>query len=191
MANYDNSSPVVTNSTFSGNFATWGGGMYNYNSSPTVTNSIISSNQGGGIYAVASSPTIDYNDVWNNSPDDYFGCSAGPNDISQDPLFVNPAADDYHLQAGSPGIDVGDNSAPSLPSTDFEGDPRIVDGDGDGNAVVDMGVDEYVPPPPPIGGVGGEVYPINKVSVLAPWLGLILILVIGGSGLALRRRRAH
>jgi hypothetical protein len=30
-----------------------------------------------------------------------------------------------------------------LPEYDFEGDPRILDGDGDGNAMVDMGVDEY------------------------------------------------
>jgi len=45
-------------------------------------------------------------------------------------------------------------------------------------------------PYPPIA-VGGEVYPINKVSVLAPWLGLILILAIGGGILFLRRRRAH
>jgi hypothetical protein len=34
-----------------------------------------------------------------------------------------------------------------LSSTDFEGDPRIVDGNGDGSAVVDMGADEHVPPP--------------------------------------------
>ncbi|MBA7697594.1 hypothetical protein ES703_106261 [subsurface metagenome] len=46
------------------------------------------------------------------------------------------------------------------------------------------------PPPPPLA-VGGEVYPINKASVLAPWLSLILILAIGGGILALRRSRAH
>lgn len=38
--------------------------------------------------------------------------------------------------------------------------------------------------------VGGEVYPINKVSVLAPWLVLILILAIGGGIFVLRRHRA-
>lgn len=45
-----------------------------------------------------------------------------------------------------------------------------------------------IPPPLP---VGGEVYAINKVSVLAPWLGLILILAIGGGIFALRRRRTQ
>jgi hypothetical protein len=38
--------------------------------------------------------------------------------------------------------------------------------------------------------VGGEVYPINKTSVLLPWIGLafILVLAVGGGALALRRR---
>ena len=45
------------------------------------------------------------------------------------------------------------------------------------------------PLPPPA--VGGEVYPINKLNVLAPWLGLTLILAIGGGIFALSRRRAH
>ena len=44
--------------------------------------------------------------------------------------------------------------------------------------------------PPPLA-VGGEVYPINKAGVLAPWLGLMLILAIGGGILALRRSRAY
>jgi len=43
------------------------------------------------------------------------------------------------------------------------------------------------PPPPP---VGGEVYPVNKVSLLAPWLGLALLLAAGGGILVMRRRRA-
>jgi len=94
-------------------------------------------------------PTIGYNDVWNNTGGDYYGCSAGLNDISEDPLFVDPAVDDYHLQPGSPCIDLGDNTAvPPELTTDFEGDPRIVDGDGDTIAVVDMGADEYLPPGP-------------------------------------------
>ena len=39
--------------------------------------------------------------------------------------------------------------------------------------------------------VGGEVYLVNKLSLLAPWLSLILILAIGGGIFALRRRRAY
>lgn len=65
--------------------------------------------------------------------------------ISVDPLFVDPANGDYHLRPNSPSIDAGDNSAPDIPATDFDGDPRILDGDGDGTATIDMGADEVVP----------------------------------------------
>jgi parallel beta-helix repeat protein len=145
MYNQNSSSPAVTNCTFSGNSASNGGGMFSFNSSPSITNNIIVSNTastGGGIYAGGTPlPIIDYNDVWNNTPNNYVGCSAGAHDISQDPLFVG--AGDFHLQGTSPCIDVGSDAAPSLPSTDFEGDPRKVDGDGNGLAMVDMGADEY------------------------------------------------
>jgi hypothetical protein len=69
---------------------------------------------------------------------------AGTNgNISTDPLFVNPAGD-WQLTASSPAIDSGNNSAPGLAASDFSGNPRIADGNGDGSAVVDMGAYEYV-----------------------------------------------
>jgi dockerin type I repeat protein len=82
-----------------------------------------------------------------NSPDlvviDTTNYSQGGN-IKSDPLLTA----DFHLQYGSPAIDAGDNTALrfisfySLENTDFEGDPRVIDGNGDGNAVVDIGADE-------------------------------------------------
>jgi parallel beta-helix repeat protein len=62
MYNY-NSSPTVTNCTFSGNTAdSGGGGMYNNSSRPTVTNCTFSGNSapndGGGMYNRSSSPTV-------------------------------------------------------------------------------------------------------------------------------------
>ncbi len=59
----DNSSPTITNCTFSGNEASNGGGMYNFNSSPTITNCTFTANaadffSGGGMYNDNSSPTI-------------------------------------------------------------------------------------------------------------------------------------
>jgi len=36
--------------------------------------------------------------------------------------------------------------------------------------------------------VGGEVYPINRVGILAPWLGLALLLIGGLTWFSLRRR---
>jgi hypothetical protein len=58
-------------------------------------------------------------------------------------MFVDPSLVDYSLRAGSPCIDTGDNGATGLPGFDFDGNPRIGDGDGDGADVVDMGAFEY------------------------------------------------
>ena len=66
--------------------------------------------------------------------------------ISADPLFTDPTQGDYHLQQGSPSIDAGDNLTPNLPDTDIDEDPRILEGDGNGTAIVDMGVDEFLAP---------------------------------------------
>ena len=54
------------------------------------------------------------------------------------PLFVDAANGNFHLQSGSPVINQGSNSAPSLPSTDKDGLPRILYG------IVDMGAYEYL-----------------------------------------------
>jgi predicted outer membrane repeat protein len=66
------------------------------------------------------------------------------NNITADPLFKDAANDDLHLTEGSPAIDKGDNAAPSIPATDFEGDDRVIDGDGNGSAIADMGADEFI-----------------------------------------------
>jgi len=136
IACYTESSPSIINCTIVDNSA-W----YDveddvwvfHDSDPIIRNSII-----GKLTIVASSPTpgnITYNDIL-----------SGPyieGNISADPLFTDPEAGDYHLQPSSPCIDVGDNiTVPSWLTTDFEGDPRILDGNGDGDKVVDMGADE-------------------------------------------------
>ncbi len=48
------------------------------------------------------------------------------NNVNVDPLFVNATAGDYRLLATSPLMDAGDNAAPSLPSTDILGNPRVI-----------------------------------------------------------------
>ena len=53
--------------------------------------------------------------------------------ITDDPMLTG----DFHLSAGSPAINTGLNSAPEIPTTDFEGDNRII------NTTVDIGADEY------------------------------------------------
>ena len=63
--------------------------------------------------------------------------------IQQNPLFVDAENGDFHLQSTSPCIDTGTNDAPHLPDTDKDGKPRIIDGDGDEIAIVDMGAYEF------------------------------------------------
>ncbi len=65
--------------------------------------------------------------------------SAG--NLAVDPRFADIAGGDYHLLAGSPAIDAG--SSVGAPATDFDGRTRPFDGDGDGNALVDIGAFEF------------------------------------------------
>jgi parallel beta-helix repeat protein len=138
-------SALILNNTIANNI--YDHGVWCYGSSPTIKNNIIVGNYGGIVAIYSSFPKISYNDVWNNTWVDYNAqtgsiCEPGIGDISADPMFVDAANGDYHLQYNSPCIDAGIN-APELPDYDFDGDLRILDGNNDGTAVVDMGADEY------------------------------------------------
>jgi hypothetical protein len=130
----DSSSPWLTNCIFANNSADTGGGMHNFDSAATLTNCILWDNGPEPIYNSGSTPVVAYSDVQ--------GGYEGEGNIDADPSFVDPTSGDYHLQLGSPCIDAGNNDAPYLPAYDFEGDTRILDGDGNVTAIVDMGVDE-------------------------------------------------
>ncbi|UCF42441.1 MAG: right-handed parallel beta-helix repeat-containing protein [Planctomycetota bacterium] len=126
---------------------------------PQITNSIIWANADSQIYGA---PTITYSDLQGGWP--------GQGNIDVDPCFVlaglwvdtndpnivlepNDAnaiwlEGDYHLLRDSPCIDVGDpNYTPEPNETDLDGNPRVIDGDQDGFAVIDMGAYElaYTP----------------------------------------------
>jgi hypothetical protein len=138
MQNLSFCSTVLTNCTFSGNSADDGGAMSNgWYSSPLLTNCILWGDSPGEIHNAdeGSSPVITYSDIQ--------GGYRGTGNINAAPLFADAANGDYHLEQGSPCIDAGDNGAPYLPELDFEGNARIMDGDLNGTAIVDMGVDEY------------------------------------------------
>ncbi|MEE8404187.1 MAG: SUMF1/EgtB/PvdO family nonheme iron enzyme, partial [candidate division Zixibacteria bacterium] len=154
------SSPTVTNCVFSGNSAdSYGGGMLNWKSSLMLTNCILWGNTastGGNEIYLRDSSTIDldYCDVQGGQAGIYDDLSGntinwGSSNIDTDPLFVDPNNDDFHLSPGSPCIDTGDpNYEPEPNETDLEGNPRIIDGDEDGDPIVDMGA--YETPLPPI-----------------------------------------
>jgi len=96
----------------------------------------------------------------------------GPGNVNVDPLFVDAAGGDYHLQAGSPVADAGDPAA--CGGTDRDGNPRVRDADGDGTARTDMGAFELqaggqCPPvvePPPASDMGS--LPSNDFSLGKP-----------------------
>jgi hypothetical protein len=147
--------PILVNNTIADNNATLNGsGIYadGVYTRTELTNNIIVAKPGqAGLYCnpiFQTSPTIRFNNIFSAGGTAYGGgCSdmTGTNgNISADPLFVNPTQGDYHLQQGSPSIDGGDNQALNLPDTDIDEDPRIVDGDGNGTATIDMGVDEFL-----------------------------------------------
>ena len=157
---YNNSSPTITNCTFSGNSATLsGGGMFHsVGSTAMVTNCTFSGNSatlsGGGIYHLGQETlTVTNCILWGDTPEEMRSASAlvtycdvqgryfGTGNIDADPLFFDPANNDYHLRPGSPCIDAGNDEASVIPATDFDNDPRIM------GAAVDMGVDEFLPAP--------------------------------------------
>ncbi len=142
------SEPVFTNCTLYGNDAVKGGGLYSDNARPTVTNSIfwgntaLSDEDGPGIWDSrtvwsGAGVTVTYCDVQGDST------YPGLGNRRVDPGFVDPAGGDFDLPFGSPCIDVGNNDATGLPTDDYEGKPRITDGNEDGVAVVDMGAFEF------------------------------------------------
>ena len=163
-------STTLANCTFSGNSAQIGGGLYLWFDTSTITNCTFSGNQassnGAGIGAYGSEALVTNCILWGNSapvrPEvsnnstpqttvtyanvDQDGYEGTNGNIRQDPLFADPAGNDFHLQSTSPCIDAGTNSAPGLPDTDFEGDDRIIDGDNSGTETVDMGADEVSQP---------------------------------------------
>jgi len=145
---------TISNCLIYNNTATlYGGAMVNNNGD--IVNCTIVDNtagvSGGGI--AWSSGTITNCIIWGNNFEqlsesvvptysciqDWSGGGAG--NIFSDPEFFS--MNDFHLAPQSPCIDAGTNSPPSgLPPEGIEGNPRPMDGDGDGRIIADMGAYE-------------------------------------------------
>jgi hypothetical protein len=104
-----------------------GDGMgYSSGDGVMIKNNIIVSNEDHGISCdLLPEPQISYNNVWENMDGDYFGCSAGAGDISDDPRFKDLVACDFHITSGSPCIDAG--TSDGAPEFDFDGNGRYDD----------------------------------------------------------------
>jgi len=123
------SSAEVVNNVIAENSAQWkGGGIYCGNSSPMIINNTIAANssqrEGGGTYIWGNASPIIVNTIlWGDSPEEIVlggrgsitityscvqGSWPGAGNINADPLFLDAANADYHLQASSPCIDAGE-----------------------------------------------------------------------------------
>jgi hypothetical protein len=153
----------IVNGTFSGNFAsTNGAAIFNISKNLYVYDSILWNNM------VTASPHTYTTTVFNSGgvitytyslveasggSEAWIGDAShvdGLGNIDRDPEFVTPVdpntapttAGDLRLQSSSPAIDAGDNFYVSVPF-DLDFLPRIRDGHGDNQKIVDMGVYEY------------------------------------------------
>jgi predicted outer membrane repeat protein len=144
--------PTIVNCIFTRNKATEkGGAIYNENGKIKIINCTITKNYayaGGGIYNHKSTPTLANCIIWGNTsrygadePAQLYGVKieasncciqgltpelGGKNCFSTDPRIADNDTESYHLSAGSPCIDAGDNKAiPENIGTDIDNNPRI------------------------------------------------------------------
>jgi hypothetical protein len=142
----------------------------------SVTNSII---RGSSLVATASGAgqariAISYSDL-EPGGNEINGLNASITEANMsnvgDAGFADPLLGDYHLLPSSPLIDAGDPS--TAQGGDLDGNPLVVDGNGDGTARRDMGAFEFQTgvagpgAPPPAGGAGGSA----PVDTQAPLIG--------------------
>ena len=146
VMNFGSNLVAFNNCTFYGNTATThGGGVDHSSSSPSYNNCIFWGNTsatGNQIYGYLSSTiTLNYSCFSNSSNDIATETSASSvqttnNDITSNPLFVNPAGNDFRLYGNSPSVNTGNNGYNAL-STDIRGQARIQ------NTTIDMGAYEW------------------------------------------------
>ncbi len=140
---------IITNNTIWKNTAGTGGGIViGRNSQSMITNTIVWNNYAPdgrqisvGVFGYPSIVTLSYSNIQGGAasisvkPDSTLNMGAGMLDVS--PGLCDPTQKDFHLTWNSPCRYTGHKSAPWLPSTDFEGNPRQIYG------AVSMGADEF------------------------------------------------
>jgi hypothetical protein len=121
-----NSSPTITNCSFSSNNANSYGGMYNYNfSSPTLTNCSFSGNTatyyGGGLYNYSNSSPILTNCSFTGNTSTSGG-GGMVNDYNSSPTLTNCSFSDNTVTSGGGGGMLNySNSSPTLTNCSFSG----------------------------------------------------------------------
>jgi hypothetical protein len=122
---------TLNNCTLTGNHASLGGGA----NSSTLNNCIIYFNTDH----YGPNPYVDAPNYYSCTLNYCCTTSEDGSSITNDPLFVNLAGGDFHLQSNSPCINSGNNTYVTV-TNDLDGNPRIVSG------TVDIGAYEYQTP---------------------------------------------
>lgn len=110
------SSPLIRYNTIANN--AYGGIIVDNESNPVISENIVAFNYSGSPtnghgcnFQVSGSslPVVSYNAFYQPNPnyDLYNGVQPDSTNLVADPLFLNAAAADYHLQAGSPALTAG------------------------------------------------------------------------------------
>lgn len=137
--------PQFVNCTIIGNNTNWRGGGVCSDSTPgTLLNCIVWGNYAAdanpGIYSTAGwsagQPAARYCDIEGEST------YPGTGNLRADPKIQDPTNSDFGLAFDSPCIDTGNNPAIIGTVKDYEEKTRVVDGNADGAAIVDMGAVE-------------------------------------------------
>ena len=136
--------------------------------SVVVNNIIVKASAGGGVFLTGTwtASAFRFNNVWGNFPGNYVGVNSMTGELTYDgaldktgssgnirenPLFVKPDDNDYHLTIDSLCVNAADPAyVPPIGETDIDGEPRIY-------AVwMDIGADEYVGYVKPIAYAGDD-----------------------------------
>jgi len=131
-AGYDYS--TISNNTIIGSNGSYGA-LYCCNGMLNVRNNIVAYSNAQGFYVVGQH-NVNNNCFYSNASD-YAGMYLGNGAITQNPLFMNRANNDYHLQIGSPCIDAGLDDTAQSDWLDMDDQERV-------NGVhIDIGADEF------------------------------------------------
>lgn len=118
-----------------------------------IANNVLVRGQRGIELEAGALAAIRHNDVRDNRlgiigfATNYVGIpdpTGSDGNLAVDPSFVDAEEEDFRLRADSPLLDAGSNAEPAL-AADLDGGARILDGDGDLNALIDIGAQEFDP----------------------------------------------
>ncbi|HTM19490.1 MAG TPA: right-handed parallel beta-helix repeat-containing protein [Kofleriaceae bacterium] len=98
-----------------GNQAPAGGGLWLKSPQLAVSDSIVTGNGDDAVRIAGTTPQWHYTTVWPAAFDGMTDPTGSGGNLADNPLFLDAAAGDFHLGAGSPCIDAGD---PSLADRD-------------------------------------------------------------------------